>query len=388
MINGKTNHEITISNVRLEKCEKLIPKMPRFKFKYILFIICAVIILRYFGVFLHFFERDYYNDFHYPYDGDVNVYVEQLRNNEKPDVPPMNVYNYSFIHDCSKKCKDVDLRLVYVIKSAPDNFDRRLAIRNSWGYERRFSDVSIRTIFILGSRDDPDQNKRIKAENDKFGDIVQADFYDTYFNNTIKTMMGFRWAVTYCPKSKFYMFVDDDFYVSTKNVLRFIRNPTNYPNYLKEPFFHAQEKINARVRKSKRQVMNFELPDEVKLYSGYVFIASPHRHRTSKWYVSLEEYPYHMWPPYVTAGSYVLSREALRTMYFTSFYTKHFRFDDIYLGLVALKANIEPYHCEEFHFYKLPYNILDYTYVISSHGYGNPNELLQVWNEQRSAGNA
>ena len=28
-----------------------------------------------------------------------------------------------------------------------------------------------------------------------------------------------------------------------------------------------------------------------------------------------------------------------------------FRFDDIWLGLIARKANVEPFHCPEFHFY-------------------------------------
>jgi hypothetical protein len=33
-------------------------------------------------------------------------------------------------------------------------------------------------------------------------------------------------------QSRFYMFVDDDYYVSTRNLLRFLRNPVNYPRYL------------------------------------------------------------------------------------------------------------------------------------------------------------
>jgi hypothetical protein len=33
-------------------------------------------------------------------------------------------------------------------------------------------------------------------------------------------------------QSRFYMFVDDDYYVSSRNLLRFLRNPINYPRYL------------------------------------------------------------------------------------------------------------------------------------------------------------
>ena len=140
--------------------------------------------------------------------------------------------------------------------------------------------------------------------------------------------------------------------------------------------------------RDKRQIFDFELPENVRLFAGYVFLSSPHRHKSSKWYVSLKEYPYHLWPPYVTAGAYILSKEALLDMYYASMYTKHFKFDDIYLGLIAKKADIEPFHCEEFHFYKKEYTKYNYKYVISSHGYGNPDELLQVWNEQKAMGNA
>lgn len=138
----------------------------------------------------------------------------------------------------------------------------------------------------------------------------------------------------------------------------------------------------------KRQVFDFELPEDVRLFAGYVFVSAPHRHKTSKWYVSLKEYPYHMWPPYVTAGAYIVSREALLDLYYASMYTKHFKFDDVFLGLVAKKADIEPFHCPEFHFYKKEYTRYNYKYVISSHGYDDPDELLQVWNEQKAMGNA
>jgi hypothetical protein len=404
----------------------------RLKIKYITVTVLLIITLQYFGVFTHIFELDFYTNFNYPLEGNIQKYVLQLRNMEVPDVAPINIYNCTFISSCSKKCVESDysgkLRLVYIVKSAVSHFDRRLAIRNSWGFEKRFSDVPIRTVFLLGI--DPvnvDLQADVEKEQQKYGDIVQADFIDSYFNNTIKTMMGFKWAITWCRNSKFYMFSDDDIYISTKNVLRFIRNPTQYPEYLETPVLaykqieriqrsfsngqvndHSISQGISSMRRDKRlseletsaltsgrsggqkqqQFLDFELPDDARLFSGYVFVSAPHRHRSSKWHVTLAEYPYHMWPPYVTAGAYVLSREALFDMYYTSFYTKHFHFDDIYLGIVAKKADIEPYHCTEFHFYKKEYNVFSYRHVVASHGYGDPNELLKVWNEQKSVGNA
>ncbi|XP_015604862.1 beta-1,3-galactosyltransferase brn [Cephus cinctus] len=512
----------------------------RIKLKHVCASVALIMVLDFFGAFTHLFEITYDEHFIYPFDGDVHNFVEQIRHNEKPDVSPINEYNYNYTFDVRNKCSGNEyqsLKIVFIVKSAIDHFDRRLAIRNSWGFEKRFFDVPTRTVFLLGVRpDDEELQSKVQIEAAKYKDIVQADFVDSYYNNTIKTMMGFKWVVNYCSTSKFYMFADDDVYVSVKNVLRFIRNPTYYPDYFRDTrklgghkreikesdmlnisvplhltennqnntltiyrgqratvkekilmrrkpgWTHhnktkfpdeqeikatmdsastnvsesqtthwaspktklevfekpnstilsrnkratAKEKIAMRrkpgwtnhektkfpsptlqeserafgvpvytsksmtslSKRTKRQVFDLELPEDVRLFAGFVFVSSPHRHRSSKWYVSLKEYPYHLWPPYVTAGAYVLSKEALLDMYYTSLYTKHFRFDDIFLGLVAKKAEIEPFHCEEFHFYKKDYTKYNYKYVISSHGYGDPQELLDIWNEQKALGNA
>lgn len=66
-----------------------------------------------------------------------------------------------------------------------------------------------------------------------------------------------------------------------------------------------------------------------------------------------------------------------------------FRFDDIFLGIVALKAKIQPLHSEEFYFYKATYKgPASYRYVLASHGYDNPDEMLKIWSEVRANGYA
>lgn len=356
--------------------------------KHILTVIVILLLLNFFGVFTHLFEKDFYTDFHYPLEGDIPQFADQVRRGQKPGVAPITSYNYTFVHNPSHKCRDKDFhvspRLVFLVKSAMRNFKRRNAIRATWGFERRFSDVTVRTVFLLGTSDEQETQKLIEIEATSYRDVLQADFVDTYFNNTIKTMIGFRWAVDFCPRSRYYMLVDDDFYVSTKNVLRFVRNPVHYPEYLEEadetirqlarkltlsagnasgavdkrevqevlenhPVAHsvdsrkhlwqlrqhllapevpakAADIVSEKTAKApERQLLEMDLPSDVRLFAGFVFTSAPHRHRTSKWYVDLEEYRWHMWPPYVSAGACILSREALFQLYFASMFTKHFR---------------------------------------------------------------
>lgn len=364
----------------------------RRRFKWLMAVILALAAIELSGVYIHLLEHDFSTTFQYPLDdGDLLTYVQQLKDKQTPSVAPINVYNYTFISDCRHKCMDTDgsalePRLVFVVKSAMDHFAFRNAIRQSWGFERRLSDVIIRTVFMLGApsptRSDQNELQRlIDIEHEQFQDIVQANFHDSYYNNTIKSIMSLRWAVEHCPRSRFYMYVDDDYFVSTKNVLRFLRDPVNYPEYLAEAdqqlsalamelaesdalkpngtltvdnerfqkmhnlvnryALHTidnKEHVNKLkhylAKASPQQIASLgkapisgdaELPANVKLFAGYVFETAPLRHRFSKWHVSLDEYRWDKWPPYVTGGSYVLSREALTTMYYASMYTKHFR---------------------------------------------------------------
>ena len=59
----------------------------------------------------------------------------------------------------------------------------------------------------LGCREQPPEGKggdviegRGRGVELEAGDIVQGSFVDTYFNNTVKTGLGFGWAVEHCPK--------------------------------------------------------------------------------------------------------------------------------------------------------------------------------------------
>ena len=376
--------------------------MARIKVKYVLYVLALCVVLRIIdqsGLLLYYNAKDYYKEFKYPLEGDITEPMEKLKSRQEPThtfggVKPINDHDYMFIRQPKSNDDDGEdchrnISLVYLVKSPMDHFKQREVIRKTWGYEKRFSDVTVKTVFLLGSPASHDQEllSQLKHEYDKFADIVQGDFVDSYFNDTIKTMMGLRWATEICPNSRFYAFFDDDYYVSTRNMLRFLRNPVNYPRYLEEDVIHF-DGGGANMRQLK-QLVDFDLPDDIKLYAGYVFQSRPMRHKFSKWHLSLEEYPFHMLPPYVTAGGVVLSKEALQDFYYASYFVKRFKFDDVYMGLIAKKLDIEPFHCDEFHFWRKSSTLpKTYRYVVASHEFSDPDELERVWTKQKEAGNA
>ena len=191
------------------------------RFKQVFCAILSVWLLNFIGVFTHLFEKDYYTAFSYPMEIDVNPLVEKLKNGVKPeelDVQPVNTITFDYLKSCPNKCSiEEDVRVLLVIKSAINHSDRRTVIRETWGFEHRFSDVVFKRIFLLGvNPKDPKSMDKINKESDLYGDIVQADFVDDYSNNTLKIMSGFKWAVEHCSKAQYVLFSDDDMYISMK----------------------------------------------------------------------------------------------------------------------------------------------------------------------------
>lgn len=331
--------------------------------------VIALLVLDQLGVFHYIRELDYATEFSYPLEIDGKRLLDRLEQGEKPKLEAINSYEqHRFKIRNEQRCLQTtsNLRLVLVVKSALGNRKRRDAIRRSWGFEGRFSDVHIRRVFVVGTGD-PATQDAIDAEHTEHSDLVQADFVDAYYNNTIKTMTGFRWVFHHCSAAEFAFFVDDDYYVSMKNLLRFLRNPLGL-----SPSDDADPR---------------SLVLHGRLFAGYVFPSSrPMRHRFSKWYLSLDEYPFSRFPPYVTAGAFVLSAPALRDMYRISEYTRHFRFDDIYLGIVAKKAGVVPLHSDRFRFWAQGTDLP--PGLVASHGFGDPEELVRVWEQQKARGEA
>jgi hypothetical protein len=170
-------------------------------------------------------------------------------------------------------------------------------------------------VFLLGS--DPDLQLYVDAEAAVHGDIVQEDFVDAYWNNTIKLVMGFNWALEFCTEAQFIMFVDDDFFVARRNVIDLLGGVDDQllPNFI----------------------------------TGYLLPGStPYRDINSKWYISDDDYPFDRWPPYLGGGAFVLSMQMASKFQIAFPYVKAIHIDDTYLGIVAKKIGIKFIHNGKF----------------------------------------
>ena len=332
------------------------------------------------GVFTHFLEKDFSSNFKISSSAEINEFPV----NKNFDI---NNHNYKFLYDseqtCNKNAENGKTELVILVKSKLSHFEQRNSIRSTWGDKKANEKSLIRLVFLLGipspdeeledehhqmdfddnlnalerkneifsSKRELSLNGMLKAENKLYSDIVQQNFHDTYYNNTLKAIMGLQWIDKYCSQSEYYLFIDDDYYL----------NPKLLVEYLKYNIQNNQTILNS-------------------LYGGFVFKnSSPMRHRFSKWYISLDEYPYDKFPPYVSAGCYILSKKSADLFLKATKLITLFRFDDIYLGILAYKLQIEPLNINQIYFYPPEFDDKHYVEnIIASHGF-SPSLLKDTW---------
>ena len=250
--------------------------------------------------------------FQYPLEMDMRALVDSILREERPSVEQITDDNFPIILDNDKMCKSEDGEdeihfILFVIRSNMENTERRQMIRRTWGQEYLIPYSSTKKIFVLGI--DPgkgDLQQKIAQEHQENQDIVQAYFRDNLSNSTFKILTGMRWAIHNCKGARYIVFVDDDYFISTFNLV----------SYLNE----------------------IPMSKYSELYMGHVHeYGIPSRIKDDPFYVSLSDYQFRFWPPFIGTDCFVVSPVMAEKLYIASHYTKLLRIPDAFFGIVAWK---------------------------------------------------
>ncbi|XP_069779354.1 beta-1,3-galactosyltransferase 5-like [Narcine bancroftii] len=251
----------------------------------------------------------------------------------------------SFMVRPTSRCERNPPFLILLVTSSPDQFEARSAIRQTWGSERYVGDHRSATYFLLGHG--REWQNRILREGMLYGDIIQADFQDTYYNLTLKVLMGLKWLCCSCPSASFLLKTDSDMFVNT--------------DYL-------MELLSQKPR--------------TNLYTGMVWNQlKPIRNHASKWYISLKEYPAETYPPFCSGTGYVLSTDLACRVWEVSGTVPLFKLEDVYVGMCLAKLMVEPIQIHSrtvFHVGRVPFSVCLYRRLVTSH-WVRPSEQLLIW---------
>lgn len=224
-------------------------------------------------------------------------------------------------------CHSEKYFLLGFIHSAIRNKQQRDAIRETWlkelqRHESTYGKVAF--FFVLGNPYNITQQQQIENEDAEYGDIIQADFRDTYHNLTMKHLSLLRWVTDYCENSTEWMFKgDDDVIMNTYKIFPFLKK-----------YGHTHNKQGALL--------------------CYV-MKNPVVFRTGKYKVSRSIYPATRFPDFCSGTAVFMTLDVAKQLYQTSLEIAPLFIDDAAItGIARLKARIKinriPYRLQYRHF--------------------------------------
>ncbi|KAL5105216.1 Lactosylceramide 13-N-acetyl-beta-D-glucosaminyltransferase A [Taenia crassiceps] len=233
--------------------------------------------------------------------------------------------------------------LVVIIKSSIFRWESRSSFRHFMRLEKqRYPHLNVGYVFSLGvprmhggrlfDRDghvmnltgpDGDQLQafegrtaevmiRIYEEITAFNDIVMADYEDTYYNLTFKSVTNYRWMSAFCGSEnvKLFMTIDDDHRVNLSMVDAFMK----------------------------------QTPEEKRRNSLFGYVVKydmAYRSPLEKLYLSYREFPWDRMCPYLRGFAQLIGPGVVDDIAIATAYTRYnYAPEDVFLGMVAFKLQI------------------------------------------------
>lgn len=219
--------------------------------------------------------------------------------------------------------------------------------------------MPVRIVFLLGyARQDGQLGKgpavgnetqsRLRQEAERYDDIVQEQFMDSYNNLTIKSVMALKWILrNKCnEQASFFMKCDDDTFVNVPNLLHFLLGGTvplynDTLDYYDSNSYQTLSSIN-------------RLNATANYMVGYKFCKAPVLSNVkSKWYMPYYMYPQDEYPQYLSGSGYLMSMDVVPQLYKASLNTSLIYLEDVYVtGMCAEKAHLKRLHHPLFNYSK------------------------------------
>lgn len=209
-----------------------------------------------------------------------------------------------------RPCNSSGPLLLILVHSAPGNGAKREAIRMTWGRARE----NVRLLFMLGSVAGLGE-RQLEEEAEEFGDLVRGNFIDAYRNMTYKHVMALKYATYYCAGARFVLKTDDDVFVNTPEVVKWVG------------------------RASPRRLLLCQV------WKG----SAVKRSWRSKWRVSFREYPDREYPTYCPGWAVLYSADVARALYREAQRSEYFWIDDVHVtGTLAGRLRLAHTPVQEF----------------------------------------
>ncbi|XP_063219542.1 UDP-GlcNAc:betaGal beta-1,3-N-acetylglucosaminyltransferase 7-like [Bacillus rossius redtenbacheri] len=237
-------------------------------------------------------------------------------------------------------------KLLILVSSAPGNFDKRQAIRLSWGHFALRHDVIIG--FFLGAVTNSSVQGLVEKESTTYMDIIQNKNIDSYRNLTLKSLSMLQWVNQYCPGIGFILKSDDDVFINVRNLLSFVD--------------------------TQRETKN-------TIFGNVARNWKPIRSHNNKYYVSDLLFQDALYPSFATGPAYLMTQDVPARLTSAALMKAPFPLEDVFFtGIVAEELNIKRINNVQFHPYFKKKVHDDITKLISIHKI-TAHQHLSLWNK-------
>ncbi|XP_039667018.1 N-acetyllactosaminide beta-1,3-N-acetylglucosaminyltransferase 2a isoform X2 [Perca fluviatilis] len=244
--------------------------------------------------------------------------------------------------------------LLLVVKSLIPHFDRRQAIRETWGRAGTLANRTVATVFLLGNAlpidHFPDLLGMLGHEAKLHKDLLLWDYRDTFFNLTLKDVLFLEWFSQNCPHAQYVLKGDDDVFVNTFRIIELLEGLSD---------------IKAK-----------------DLFIGDVIKdAGPQRDRKLKYFVPESVFT-GQYPAYAGGGGYLYSGELALRLHNVSRQVALYPIDDVYTGMCLKKLGLVPENHSGFKTFDIEEKYRDnpcvYRDLMLVHS-RTPQDVLKIW---------
>ncbi len=253
---------------------------------------------------------------------------------------------------CNFKTKFI---FIYVFTSVK-SFAKRQLIRETWANK---SLLDFNLVFIIGKylKENATITKLLEIEQNKYNDLVQGNFIDSYRNLSYKSLVAWKWIKNNCDQASFVLKLDDDILLNTFKL----------KNILDTNFFHDSMSNSFICRTFYR--------------AGVI------RSENSKWFANYSEYNLNLYnnvtksdseyPTYCVGVAVILTTDIISRLYMKALEIKMFWIDDVYVGILGNYINAQFKNIDNFYLYSGDLSKLNENLFI--YGADSNENTYKIW---------
>ena len=282
-----------------------------------------------------------------------SVLNPEFRVNLKINMQPIGLCNF----------KQTKFIFIYVFTSVK-SFTKRQLIRETWANK---SLLDFNLVFIIGQHsENATITKLLEIEQNKYNDLIQGNFIDSYRNLSYKSLIAWKWIKNNCNQASFVLKLDDDILLNTfklKNILN-----TNFFDDSISNSFVCRAFYRAGVIRSEN----------------------------SKWYANYSEYNLNLYnnvtksdseyPTYCVGVAVILTTDIISKLYMKALEIKMFWIDDVYVGILGNYINARFKNIDNLYLYSGDLSKLNENLFI--YGADSNEDTYKIWNLIKNNNNA